>query len=156
MTTARARILAWLTGVERIAPVAGTCASVVPADVDHAQTLAIARCVAVHQMIESKPEQFRQERSPGYIEYAFDSGRDARYLVLPGLAASQDVIVVLTDDPAHWRGGQNFRWLRSPRTDAAIDLNRLTQWSGIAPARIRVKLTSPGELALTGPPRLLR
>ena len=54
-----------------------------------------------------------------------------------------------------WRSGQNVRWLKSPRTDAAIDLERLIHWPGGA-GRIRLKFTIPGELALEGPPRLLR
>jgi hypothetical protein len=153
---ARTRLLAWLTDVERIALGAGTCVSLVPAHVERARTLAIARRVAIREVMELTPRRFHRQRPPGYIEYEFDPAPNARYLVLPGLAADQDVIVFLTEDKARWRGGHNVRWLRSPRTDAAIDLERLIHWSGAAPSRIRLKFTGPGEIALEGPPRLLR
>lgn len=153
---ARAILLAQLAPVERIALGAGTCASLVAARAPQAQTLSIARRVATHDVNEFKPGSFKRDRLPGYIEYEFGPAAGARYLVLPGLTASEDVIVVMTDDAAHWRSGQNVRWLKSPRTDATIDLKRLIHWSGDAPTRIRVKFTSPGEIALAGPPRLLR
>jgi len=153
---ARARLLPRLTPVERIALGAGTCASLISAQPEHVHTLSIGRQVAAHDVSELKPGIFKRDESPGYIEFAFEPAPGARYLVLPGLAANEDVIVVLTDDTANWRSGQNVRWLKSPRTDATIDLKRLIHWSGDAPTRIRVKFTRPGEIALEGPPRLLR
>ena len=153
---ARARLLNWLTLAERIALGAGTCAPPIPAPVQLAHTLAIARQVATRDINVLGPGRYERGRLPGFIEFEFEPAAGARYLFLPGLAADQDVIVVLTDDAAHWRGGQSVRWLKSPRTDAAIDLARLIHWSGNAPARIRVRCAGPGEIALGGPPRLLR
>jgi hypothetical protein len=153
---ARTRLLAWLTENERIALAGGTCASLVPVHAERARTLSIARRVDVHEVKELAPGRFRRQGSPGYIEFEFDPAPGARYLLLPGLAADQDLVVFLTEDANRWRGGQNVRWLRSPRADAAIDLTRLIHWPGSAPSRIRVKFTRPGEIALGGPPRLLR
>ena len=153
---ARTRLLAWLTDNDRIALAAGTCASLVPAHAERARTLTTARRVDVHAVKELAPGRFRRQGSPAFVEFEFDPAPGARYLVLPGLAANQDVIVFLTNDAARWRGGQSVRWLRSPRADAAIDLQRLIHWWGSAPSRIRVKFTGPGEIALEGPPRLLR
>jgi hypothetical protein len=152
---ARARVLAWLTPFERIALGAGTCASPAHLQPD-TRTVSIARRVGSLRVTEFKPGTYRPEKWPAYIEFEFDVTPEARYLVLPGLAADQDVIVRLTDDANHWRGGHRIRWLRSPRTDAAIDLERLIFWSGNAPERIRLEFTTPGEIALEGAPRLLR
>jgi hypothetical protein len=154
--TARARLLNCLTLGERIALGAGTCAPLIPDPMERAHTLAIARQVATRDINVLGPGRYERGRLPGFIEFEFEPAAGARYLFLPGLAADQDVIVVLTNDSSRWRGGQSIRWLKSPRTDAAIDLARLIHWSGEAPARIRVKCAGPGEIALGGPPRLLR
>ena len=66
------------------------------------------------------------------------------------------MIVLLSDKPGSWRGGNNLLWRRSPRADAFIDLQRLIHWSGSPLSRIRLQFTCPGELALAGPPCLLR
>ncbi len=154
---ARSRLLAWLMPVERIALGAGTCASLVASHLEpDARTLSIARRVVVHEVSEFKPGQFHPENWPAYIEFEFDPAPGARYLVLPGLAADQDMVVLFKEESGRWRSGQNVRWLKSPRTDAAIDLERLIHWSGSPLARIRLQFTCPGELALEGPPRLLR
>ncbi len=52
----------------------------------------------------------------------------------------------------------NLRWVRSDRneTPAVIDLDRLIHWPTNPVTRIRVEFTCPGEIALEGPPRLLR
>ena len=154
---ARARLLAWLMPVERIALGAGTCASLVPSHLEpDARTLSISRRVAVHEVSEFKPGRFHPKNWPAYIEYEFDRAPRARYLVLPGLAADQDMVVLFKEESGRWRSGENFRWLKSPRTDAAIDLDRLIHLSGSPLARIRLQFTCPGELALEGPPRLMR
>ena len=111
----------------------------------------------LREVTEFKPGKFRPKfGGASYIEFEFGSAPDARYLLLPGLAADQDVIVLLSDKPGRWRGGQNVRWLKSPSADASIDLQRLIHWSGRPLSGIRLQFTCPGELALTGTPRLLR
>ncbi len=154
---ARERLLVWLTPAERIALGSGTCASFAPAHPKpDARTLAIAHRVATHAVREFEPGVFRLKNWPAYIEFEFDPAPEARYLVLPGLTADQDVVVLLMDSEGHWRSGRNVRWLKSTPTDAAIDLERLIYWSGGPLSRIRVQFTSPGKLALEAPPRLLR
>jgi hypothetical protein len=154
---ARARLLVWLTPAERIALGAETCASLASSQLDpDARTISIARRLACHGVSEFKPGQYQPEHWPAYIEFEFSPTPQARYVVLPGLAADQDLVILLQDSNGRWRSGQSIRWLKSPRTDAAIDLERLIHWSGSPLSRIRVQFTTPGELALEGPPRLLR
>jgi hypothetical protein len=154
---ARDRLLAWLTPAERIALAAGTCVSLSPAHLDpKARTVSIARRVATHEVDEFTPGRFHPEHWPAYVEFEFDDAPPAHYLVLPGLAADQDVVILFRENGGRWANGQNVRWFRSPRTDAAIDLERLIYLSGAPLAQVRVQFTSPGELALAGLPRLLR
>ncbi len=154
---ARALLLASLTPVERIALGAGTCPSQVSGRPQtEARTVSVARQVGAHEVTEFKPGKFRPEHPGDFIEFEFDSVTDARYLFLPGLEANQDMIVLLSDKPGSWRGGNNLLWRRSPSADAFIDLQRLIHWSGSPLSRIRLQFTCPGELALAGPPCLLR
>jgi hypothetical protein len=153
---ARARVVNWLTLDERISLGAGTCAPLFSVPLEQARTLSIARRVIAQDFNELGPWRYKRDFVPGYIEFEFEPATGARYLFLPGLVSDQDVIVVLTSDSSRWRGGQNVRWLKSPRADATIDLGRLIHWSGDAPARIRLKCGGPGEIALGGAPRLLR
>ena len=66
------------------------------------------------------------------------------------------MVVLFREVTGRWRSGQNVRWLKSPRADAAIDLERLIHLTGGPLARIRLQFTCPGVLALEGPPRLMR
>ncbi len=59
--TARTRLLAWLTHTERIALGAGTCASLIPAPLEQARTLSMARQVAVHDVKELAPGRFSRQ-----------------------------------------------------------------------------------------------
>ncbi len=105
---ARALLVASLTPVERIALGAGTCASMAAVHPQsEARTLSVARPVDLREVTEFKPGKFRPKFDGAYIEFEFGSAPDARYLLLPGLAADQDVIVLLSDKPGRWRGGQN-------------------------------------------------
>ena len=49
------------------------------------------------QVSEFKSGQFHPENWPAYIEFEFDPTPQARYLVLPGLAADQDLVVFLCE-----------------------------------------------------------
>ena len=152
-----ALLVASLTPVERIALGAGTCASLAPVHPQtEAPTLAVARPVDLREVTEFKPGMYRSKFDGAYIEFEFGSAADARYVLLPGLAADQDMIVLLSDKRGRWRGGQNVRWLKSPSADASIDLQRLIHWSGRPLTGIRLQFTCPGELALKGAPCLLR
>jgi len=156
---ARDRLLSRLNPVERLILGSGTCVSLNPASLPaDAQTLTVARPVELHNAKEIARGQYRGENGASYLEFEFDATPDARFLYLPGLKADQDVVVVRRDDNGHWRSGRNVRWLKSPRATAkaAIDLERMIHWPSNPISRIRVQFTCPGEIALSGPPRLLR
>ena len=154
---ARARLLAALDLTERIALGSGTCGFRTPEHmVPPAQTLAVGRRVGTRNVSEPEPGTFRPRNWPAYLEYEFDSAPDARYLVFPGLAADQDVVISFGEPSGQWHQGQNARWLKASRADAAIDLERLIHRPRGPVSRIRLQFTRPGELALEGSPRLLR
>jgi len=156
---ARDRLKARLTETERLAIGAEACVSLNPAQLEPgARTLAVARRVAIDHARELEPGRYRSERLPAGIRFEFDQVADARYLVLPGLSADQDVVVVWCDDEGRWRSGQSVRWLQSPPggSPAVIDLERLIHLRQGPLPRIAIHFTRPGEIALAGPPRLLR
>jgi hypothetical protein len=156
---ARSRLLAQLSEQEIVALGSGTCSFLRPAQLEPmARIIAIARRVEIHEAFEWKEGRFRSRNWPSYIEFEFDATADGRYLLLPGLTADQDLVVSCCGSSGRWRPGLNLRWLRSEGNDstAAIDLDRLIHWPAKSVSRIRVAFTRPGELALDGPPRLLR
>jgi hypothetical protein len=156
---ARNLLRARLTRAERLALGSGACVSLNPVRPrPEVHTLAVARRVGIHEAREVKPGVYRSEPVPGNIEYEFDPVPEARFLMLPGLKADQDVAIFWCEQGGRWRPGQNIRWLQSPRTEASavVDLDRLIYRSGRPISRIAIHFTRPGELTLQGPPRLLR
>ncbi len=156
---ARSRLLTRLTPAERICLGAESCPSPnLSRTLPDLKTLAVARRLEVSKASEIKPGRFRLMEWPSYIEYEFDPTTEANYLALPGLTADQDVLVAWQDAWGQWRPGLCFRLFRSNRSDggALVDLRRLIHWPGKPISRIRVQFTNRGELALEGPPRLLR
>ena len=157
--TARACLKGRLTQEERLLLGSGTCVSLNPARPGPgAQTLAVAQRVKIRGAREQKPGEYRLRQWPAYIEFAFDSKLNGRYLVFPDLHADQDLVVLWCDDSGRWRPGQNVRWLRSPETGTpvVIDLERLIHWQGGPLSRVRVRFTRTGQVALREPPRLVR
>jgi hypothetical protein len=156
---ARRRLVTRLSPAERMALGAGGCVSPdPPRGGPQADTLAVARRVVLQGVREVHPGRFRSELVPGSIVFEFDPAPDARFLMLPGLKADQDVLICWCDEVGTWRPGQHVRLLSSLRTEGAgvVDLERVIHWWGKPISRIAVQLTRPGELALQGPPRLLR
>jgi hypothetical protein len=156
---ARRRLVAQLSPSERMALGAGGCVSPdAVRDTPQAHTLVVARRVAMQDVREVDPGRFRSDLVPAFMVFEFDPAPGARFLMLPGLKASQDVLICWCDQGGAWRPGQNVRWLPSPRTESAavVDLERVIHWSGKPLSKIAVHFTRPGELALQGPPRLLR
>lgn len=158
---ARARLLSRLTLPEQMVLAAGACVSMsTPARAKPlpTETLVIARRVKLNHVREVSPGHYRAKNWPSYIEYEFELLQDARFLMLPGLAADQDLTISWCDDAGRWRTLQRVCWLETPRPTAApvIDLHRLINWPSGSLGRIRVGFTHDGELALEQPPRLLR
>ena len=156
---ARSRLLAQLKQEEIVMLGSGTCASLRPVQPGvSARTIANSRLVEIHEASEREDGRIRMSNGRSYIEFEFDSTPEAPYLLLPGLIADQDVVVSWCDAASHWRPGLNLRWLRSDRHEspAVIDLDRVIHWPSNSVSRLRIKLARPGEIALQGPPRLLR
>ena len=95
---------------------------------------------------------------PAHLEYEVDSPTEPRFLIFPGLSANQDVRISWCDDSGRWRRLLHVFWLRSAPSDngAVIDLGRLTNWQWKEHQRIRLEMFDPGEIALNGPPCLVR
>jgi len=156
---ARALLQARLTLQERIALGSGACASINPMRPgDDTHTVAVARRLELERACEDRPGFYRSEGVPGLVKCEFDRSTDARFLILPGLQTSQELDIFLRDGQGRWRPGQFVRWLPSPRSDknAVIDLSTMIHLWGEPITQIAVQFTRPGEIALEGPPRLLR
>ena len=148
-----------LTAGERVALGAGTCSSLNPPQPDaDARIVAVARQDEAHCR-EVRPGVYRHGDGDGFIRFEFEPAPEARYLVLPGLRADQDVFILWCDQAGRWRPGQSVRWLKSAAkgAPAVIDLDRLIHLSARPLSRIALQFTGPGgEIELEGPPRLLR
>ncbi len=156
---ARRRLTTRLTAAERISLGAASCPSgKLPDSPRDLQTLAVARRIEVSKASEVQPGRFRLMEAPSYIEYEFDPTTEAKFLSLPGLDADQDLVVAWQVPSSEWRQCQAFRLLRSHLGDgdAVVDLDRLINLPDRPISRIRIYFTNRGELALDGPPRLLR
>ena len=156
---ARSLLTTRLTTAERICLGAGSCPSAKPPrSLPDLQTLAVARRTEVSKASEIQPGRFRLTEAPSYIEYEFDPTTEAKFLSLPGLDADQDVVVAWQAASGEWRQCQSFRLFRSHLGDgdAVVELDRLINLPVRPLSRIRIYFTNQGELALDGPPRLLR
>ncbi len=155
----RSLLRARLTPAERIAVGSGACASFSPGQPNaDARTLAVARRLELNQVREDKPGQYRSDVSVGYIRFEFDPTPEARFLVLPGLRADQNLMINCSDPRGRWRPGRYFQWLKSPKSDspAVIDLESMIHIWGEPITQFTIRFTRPGEIALQGYPRLLR
>jgi hypothetical protein len=123
-----------------------------------AATLAVARKVRSERAEETRPGRYHMDDAGAFVEYEIDSVTGARYLKFPGLQSDQDLMVYWCATPAVWHPGQNIHRLAKPRPDAtaAIDIDRLIQWTSKPISRIRIVATGPGDLCLDAPPRLSR
>ena len=156
---ARNRLVARLTHAERLILGAETCASIEPAHLEpDARVLSLARRVEIRGAREIESGRYQSTRMPASITYEFVPATQARYLVLPGLSADQDVVMLWLDGRNRWRSTQSVRWLHSPRADApaVIDLERLIHRPESPLSRIEIQFTKSGEIALEASPRLLR
>jgi hypothetical protein len=157
---ARTRLMNRLTEPERIALTMGAVytlsASSPAAD---AETLVVGRVVSIEHARQVEPGHYRSETWPAYIEYEIDASPGARFLSLPGLSSKQDVRISWRDASGRWSSRQHVLWSALPAASSprsAIDLRRLDNWPVDGSGRIRVEFTTPGELTLRAPPRLLR
>ena len=136
------------------------CVSLYPArPPSGARTVAVGRRYDVNGGRELAPGHYQNTGGAGFIGFEFEPEPLARYLVLPGLKADQDVNLYWCDQHRQWRPAQVVRWLKTPASDglAVIDLERLIHLSVKPLSRIVIQFTRPGgEIALEGPPRLLR
>jgi hypothetical protein len=126
---------------------------------DSDELLAIATRTKTVNVKEIKPGTFERTAYPSYLEFEFAPKPGARVLLLPGLDSDHDVLISWTDPAGLWLPGLTARWLlgKTAHPDAAaIDLQRLLQFTGNPISRIRVELTQPGVLSLSALPRLLR
>ena len=142
-----------LTREERMALASGACVSLNPARPGpHARTIAVARRVQINQAREIEPGHYVSDQGPGAIVFEFDPTPGARFLMLPGLKADQDVVIAWSDRAGRWRPGQNVRWLHAPRPEApaVVDLERLICLEKSPLTRVAVRLALPGD---AGPPR---
>ena len=97
--------------------------------------------------------------SPAYVGFEFEPAPEARYLCCPASGLTRNSPFIWCDEKRRWRPGQGVRWLKSPANEAqaVIDLDRLIHLSVKPLSRIVIQFNGPGgELALEGPPRLLR
>ena len=124
-----------------------------------ARTVAVGRRYDVYGARELSAGHYQNTCGAGFIGFEFEPAPEARYLVLPGLKADQDVNLYWCDQKRQWRPGQGVRWLKSPACDGpvVIDLERLIHLSVKPLSRIVIQFTRPGgEIVLEGSPRLLR
>jgi hypothetical protein len=156
---ALARLKSRLTERQRFGLGSECCSSLSPATLDPgARILAIARPEGMFHARELQPGRYRAEALPAGLRFEFDPGPHARYLVLPGLAADQDVVIFWCDDAGRWRPVQSVRWLKPPQTSnaAIVDLDSLIHRPNYPLSGIAIQFTRPGEVQLAGFPRLLR
>ncbi|WP_206108233.1 hypothetical protein [Paludisphaera soli] len=156
---ARSLVTTRLTTPERFWLGAGSCPSAEPPHpLPDPQALAVARRTEVFNASEDKPGRFRLKQAPSYLEYEFDPTAGASFLSLPGLKADHDVVVAWQVASGGWRQCQSLRLLRSHLGDgdAVVDLSRLIHQPVKPISKIRIYFTNSGEVALDGPPRLLR
>jgi hypothetical protein len=120
--------------------------------------LSIGKCLELKNIREDRPGRYRSTLAPGSIKFAFDPANEPRFLVLPGLQADQDLIIFLCDIKGRSLEGRSIRWLHAPRADgpAVVELENIINWWNEPVRQITVQLTRTGEIALGGPPRLLR
>ncbi len=156
---ARGLLFARLTRSERLAIGAGICASWSPGRPGpDARVMATARCLELKDVRESSAGVFRSDARPGYLKFEFDHHSQASFLVLPGLKASDELMIFLRDAEGNWRPGQSVRWLPTvvDEAGAVIDLASVIHWWGEPITQISIQLLKPGEITLAGMPRLLR
>jgi hypothetical protein len=156
---ARARLRLRLTPLERLALASNACASLNPARPEpSALTVAVARPTKNEGAREVSPGHYTTTVDPAHVGFEFDPTPGARFLLLPGLKADQDVAIYWCDGAGNWRPGQVVRWLQSAPRDlpAIIDLDRQIHLGAKPLSRIAIQFTRPGSIALDGPPRLLR
>ncbi len=120
--------------------------------------MAIARPEGMFQASEREPGHYRAEGPSASVRFDFDPAPHARYLVLPGFDADQDVVICWCDDAGRWRSGQSIRWLKSkqPHDAAVVDLDSLIHEPDYPLSRIAIQFTGPGKVVLAGMPRLFR
>jgi hypothetical protein len=154
----RGLLRARLTAAERLALGSGACPYLRPAAPGPgARTVAVAKRIELHSMLESGAGRYRSDGIPGSIKIEFPRS-EARYLELPGLAADQELVIFRCDPQGRWRPGPNFHWVqpRGHDSNAVVDLDGLIHWWGEPLTEIAIQLTRTGEVSLQGPPRLLR
>jgi hypothetical protein len=156
---ARGVLLRRLTEADRLALGMGACASMIPPNETRvSETLSIARPWKLDRVRRRGSGLFQSEQAPGLMVFEFEPTSKARFLVLPGLRADQELDINCRDVQGRWRPARFFRWMPSSRSghDAVIDLARLIQQWDEPVTQVAVQFTQPGEIALDGPPRLMR
>ncbi len=152
-------LLVRLTPNERLALGSGACAHLRPGHPEAgSSTIAVGRRIDLNEVHELSPGKYRADRNPGSIKFAFHPTARARYLVLPGLKADQEICINSRSTKGRWCAGQSIRWIQSAGSEnlAVIDLEGLIHWWGEPIQEISIGLTRPGEICLQGSPRLLR
>ena len=89
---------------------------------------------------------------------AIEPTAGARFLVLPGLKSDQKLEIYFRDVDERWRSARFVHWPPSPRSgeQPVADLERMIHLWGEPVTQIAIQFTRPGEIALEGPPRLMR
>ena len=156
---ARSVLLERLGEKDRIALGSGACASLSCGNPDtNVTTLSIATPANFDHVHEYKPGHYRSSDVPGRLQYEFKPTTGARFLVLPGLKTDQELEIYFRDVQERWRSARFVLWLPPPRSgeQPVVDLERMIHLWGEPVRQIAVQLSRPGEIALEGPPRLMR
>lgn len=156
---ARSVLLERLREKDRIALGTGACASMSFGKPGaNVITLSIATPTKFDHVREYKPGQYRSGDVPGRLQYEFEPTAGARFLVLPGLKTDQELEIYFRDVQERWRSARFVRWLPPPRAgeQPVVDLERMIHLWGEPVTQIAIQFTRPGEIALEGPPRLMR
>jgi hypothetical protein len=156
-----ARRLLWigLSRRNRIALGSGSCAfNASSTAIGEHYSEVLAKSLTSERVVQTSPGVFSTGEEPGLLRIEFDPTTGARFLNLPGLRTNQELVIGPRDGQGRWRPAQYVHVMppTGGNDGALIDLRSLIHWWGEPISALAIHFTRPGEIALSGLPRLIR